>query len=156
MGRNLGFLAAASLLAIGSAGCTGGNSNGQHKLEHARTTSVIGRPQVASLMMANGRTSAQYVINAPNPARYGFDVSVTARASTDVAVRIRTWYGAVFSNILISSHQSGACSLRGSQDVCSEHFPLLPAQRAGAWTVIAAKPSGPATTVRIAVTFAKP
>lgn len=145
-----------SLLGIGSAGCTGGNSTGHHEPGHARTARVVGRPQAAKLVMASGRASAHYMITAPDPARYAFDVSVTAPASTNVAVKIRTWYGAVFPSILLSSHQSGECRLRGSQDVCLEHFPALAAERAGAWTVVASKRSGPATTVRIAITFAKP
>ena len=104
--------------------------------------------------MPSGRSSARYVITAPDPARYAFDVSVTAPASTEVAVSIHTWYGAVFPSILSSSHQSGVCRLRGSQDICFELFPFLPAQRAGAWTVVAAKQSGPAAIVRIVITFA--
>jgi hypothetical protein len=81
---------------------------------------------------------------------------VTAPASIAVAVSIRTWYGAVFPSILSSSHQSGVCRAQGSEDICSELFPFLPAQRAGAWTVVAAKHSGPAAIVRIVITFAKP
>ena len=156
MRRNLACFAMCSLLAIASAACTGSNSTGQHEREHARATRVIGRPQTANLAMSSGRSSAQYVITAPDPARYGFDVSVSAPASIDVAVSIHTWYGAAFPSILSSSHQSDVCRLRGSQDVCFELLPLLPAQRAGAWTVVASKQSGPATTVRIVITFAKP
>ena len=142
-----------SLLAVASAACTGSTST-RHQPERAGTTSIIGRPQAANLALASGRSSARYVITAPDPARYGFDVSVTAPASIDVAVSIHTWYGAVFPSILISSHQSGVCKLTGSEEICSELFPFLPAQRAGAWTVVAAKQSGPATTVRIVITFA--
>ena len=145
-----------SVLAIASAACTGSNGTGKHDQEYAGTTSVIGRPQAANLAMSRGRSSAQYVITAPDPARYGFDVSVTAPASIDVAVSIRTWYGAIFPSILSSSHQSGTCRLKDSEDFCFELFPLLEAQRAGAWTVVAAKQSGPAATVRIVITFAKP
>jgi hypothetical protein len=145
-----------SLLAIASAACTGSTSTSKHEQEHAGTTSVIGRPQAANLAMSSGRASAQYVITAPDPARYPFDVSVTAPASIDVAVSIHTWYGAVLPSILSSSRQSDVCRLRGSEDTCFELFPLLPAQRAGAWTVVAAKQSGPATTVRIVITFATP
>ena len=143
-------------LAIASAACTGGNSTGEHERQQAGTASIIGRPQAASLALSSGRSSAQYVITAPDPARHEFDVSVTAPASVDVAVRIRTWYGAVFPSILTSSRQPGVCRLKGTEDICFELFPFLPAQRAGAWTVVAAKQSGPATTVRIVITFAKP
>jgi hypothetical protein len=154
--RNLACFAMCSLLAIASAACTGSNSTGKHEREHTGTTSVIGRPQAAKLAMSSGRSSAQYVITAPDPARYGFDVSVTAPASIDVTVSINTWYGAVFPSILSSSHQPGTCRLRGSEDICFELFPLLEAQRAGAWTVVAAKQSGPAATVRVVITFGKP
>jgi hypothetical protein len=117
---------------------------------------MTGRPQAASLAMPAGRSSAQYTITAPDPARYQFDVTVTAPASVDVGLSIRTWYGAIFPSILASTHQPGACGPSGSQDVCSELFPFLPAQQAGSWTVIAAKQSGPAVTVRIVITFVKP
>ena len=156
MRRNLACLAMCGLLAIASAACTGSTSTGKHEREHTGTKSVIGRPQAANLAMSSGRSSAQYVITAPDPARYGFDVSVTAPASIDVAVSIHTWYGADFPSILTSSRQSGVCRLTGSENICFEPFPFLPAQRAGAWTVVAAKQSGPAATVRIVITFAKP
>lgn len=153
---NLACFATCSLLAIASAACTGSNNTGNHEREPTGAASVIGRPQAANLAMSSGRSSAQYVITAPDPARYAFDVTVSAPASVDVAVSIHTWYGAVLPSILSSSRQSGACKLKGSQDVCFELFPFLPAQRAGAWTVVAAKQSGPATTVRVVITFAKP
>ena len=143
-----------SLLAIASAACTSSNSTGKHEREHAGTASVIGRPQAANLALPGGRSSAQYVITAPDPARYSFEVIVAAPASIDVAVSIHTWYGAVFPSILSSSRQSDVCRLRGSEDTCFELFPFLPAQLAGAWTVVAAKQSGPAATVRIVITFA--
>lgn len=60
----------------------------------AARPSVTGRPQAANLALSRGRSSAWYVITAPDPARYPFDVSVTAPASIDVAVSIHTWYGA--------------------------------------------------------------
>jgi len=145
-----------SLLAIASAACTGSTSTGIHQREHAGTAGVIGRPQAANLAMSSGRSSAHYVITAPDPARYPFDVSVAAPASIDVAVSIHTWYGAVLPSILSSSHQPDVCRLRSSEDICFELFPLLPAQRAGAWTVVAGKQSGPAATVRIVITFTKP
>jgi hypothetical protein len=154
--HNLACLAMCSLLALASAACTGSDNTGKHQREHVETPTAIGKPQAANLAMPSGRSSAQYVITAPDPARYAFDVSVTAPASIDVAVSIHTWYGAVFPSILSSSHQSDVCRLRGSEDACFELFPPLPAQRAGAWTVVAAKQSGPATTVRIVITFAKP
>lgn len=152
--RYLAYFATCSLLAVAGAACTGSNNPGGHRREHTGDASVIGRPQAANLAMSGGRSSARYVITAPDPARYAFDVSVSAPSSIDVAVSIDTWYGAEFPSILVSSHQLGACRLRGSEDVCFERFPWLPAQRAGAWTVVAAKKSGPAATVRIVITFA--
>jgi hypothetical protein len=117
---------------------------------------VVGRPQAASLVLPAGRSSAQYRIMAPSPAEYGFDVTVIAPASAEVGVSIRTWYGAIFPSILTSTHDPASCRAHGSQDVCFERFPLLEAQRAGTWTVVASKRSGPAVTVRVAIVFAKP
>lgn len=150
---------AGSLLVLSAAACTGGNANERTPEGPGKNTaspvSVIGRPQAASLAMSAGRSSAQYKITAPDPARYEFEVAVTAPAAVDVGVSIRTWYGAIFPSILDSTHDPG-CRTRGSQVACFEQFPLLPAQQAGSWTVIAAKQSGPAATVRIVITFAKP
>ena len=117
---------------------------------------VVGRPQARSLALPAGRYSAQYKIIAPDPAKYAFGVVVTAPVSVDVSVSIRTWYGAILPSILTSSHAPDYCTQNGSQDVCTEPFPLLPAQRPGEWTVVAAKRAGPAATVHIAITFTKP
>src|ERR1700747_693365 len=102
-----------SMLAIAGAACTGSTSTGDHEREHAGTASVIGRPQAANLALSSGHSSAQYVGTAPDPARYGFDVSVKAPASLDVSVSIPTWYGADFPSILTSSRQPGVCKLTG-------------------------------------------
>jgi hypothetical protein len=153
-------MVAVVMFALSGAACTGGHAN-EHNSESPRKNSaspasVIGTPQAASLAMSAGRSSAQYKITAPDPARYGFNVTVTAPVSVDVSVSIRTWYGAVFPSILDSSHDAGSCRVRSSHDVCFELFPFLPAQRAGSWTVVAAKQSGPAATVHIVITFASP
>jgi hypothetical protein len=149
-------MAAVGLLALSAAACTGGGATGHPSGSTASPVGVIAKPQAASLPMSAGRSSAQYAITAPDPARYSFDVAVTAPLSVDVGVSIRTWYGAILPSILDSSHDAGSCQARGSQDVCFERFPFLPAQRAGRWTVIAAKRSGPAATIRIVITFVKP
>jgi hypothetical protein len=156
MARGLAGVAVGGLLALAAAACTGGGATGHPAGSTASPASVAGRPQAASLSMSAGRSSVQYGITAPDPARYTFDVTVTAPASVDISVSIRTWYGAILPSILVSSHDAGWCQARGSEDVCFERFPFLPAQRAGRWTVIAAKPSGPAATIRIAITFVKP
>jgi hypothetical protein len=44
---------------------------------------------------------------------------------------------------------------RGTRSTCVLPFPLLEAQRAGHWTVIATK-SGPSATVHVAITFNEP
>ena len=144
------------LLALSAAACTGGGATGHPSGNTASSIGATEKPQAASLSMPVGRSSAQYVITAPDPARYAFDVTVTAPVSVDVGVSIRTWYGAIFPSILDSSHDAGWCQARGSEDVCFEMFPFLPAQHAGHWTVVVAKPSGPAATIRIAITFVKP
>lgn len=149
-------MAAGLLLALSAAACTDGGATGHPAGSTASLVGTVGRPQAANLSMSVGRSSVQYGITAPDPARYAFDVAVTAPVSVDVGVSIRTWYGAIFPSILDSSHDAGWCQARGSEDVCFEMFPFLPAQHAGHWTVVVAKPSGPAATVRIAITFVTP
>jgi hypothetical protein len=153
MRRGLAGLAAAGLLALAAAACTGGGTTGHPAGSTGSPAGLIEKPQAASLSLPAGRSSAQYGITAPDPARYAFDVAVTAPVSVDVGLSIRTWYGAILPSILDSSHDPGWCQARGSQDVCFERFPFLPAQRAGLWTVVAAKQSGPAAKIRIVITF---
>ena len=149
-------MAVGVLLALSAAACTGGGATGHPAGRTASPAGIIGKPQAASLSLRAGRSSVQYEITAPDPARYEFDVAVTAPVSVDVGVGITTWYGAIFPSILDSSHDAGSCQVRRSEDVCFEMFPSLPAQRAGRWTVVAAKRSGPAATIRIVITFVKP
>lgn len=157
MTRRLAAVAICGVLALaaGACACGGGSDRGaqSHGENTARTRAAAEQAQAASLVLPAGRSSAWYRITAPSPARYAFDVTVAAPASADVGVTIRTWYGAIFS-ILSSTRDPGVCRRRGSQDICFERFPLLEAQRAGTWTVIASKRSEPAATVRVAVTFA--
>ena len=156
MRRGHAGIAVGGLLTLSAAACTGGGATGHPNGSSASPVGIIEKPQAASLSMSAGRSSVQYRIIAPDPARYAFDVTVTAPVSVDVGVSIRTWYGAILPSILDSSHDAGSCQARGSEDVCFERFPFLPAQRAGRWTVVVAKPSGPAATIRIAITFVKP
>jgi hypothetical protein len=156
MRRGLAGMAVGGLLALSAAACTGDGATGQPAGSTASPVGVIGKPQAASLSMSAGRSSVQYGITAPDPARYAFDVAVRAPASVDVGLSIRTWYGAILPSILGSSHEAGSCQLRGDEEVCFERFPFLPAQRAGRWTVVAAKRSGPAATIRIVITFVMP
>ncbi len=115
---------------------------------------VVGRPQRAILHLAAGRSHASYEIVAPSPARYVYTVRLSAPATSTIGAHIRTWYGQRLS-VLASSHGEG-CRPRESMDVCVLRFPLLAAERAGAWRMIATKRSGPAADVRISVTFTRP
>ena len=153
MARQSAATAACGALALAVAGCSGGGGSGHGT--PGQTSGVAEPPQAARLVLSAGRSSAHYRITAPPPAKYTFDVSVTAPASANVAVNIRTSYGTVLT-ILDSTHDRAWCRRHGSQDMCFEPFPYLPAQRAGKWTVIASKRSEPPATVGVAVTFAKP
>jgi hypothetical protein len=156
--RRLAAMAACGLVALAVAACSGGGSargTPSHGTKIVRTDGVVERPQPAELVLFAGRSSARYRITAPSPAKYTFDVSVTAPASANVAVNMRTWYGTTLT-VLDSTHDRAWCSRRGSHDICFLPFPFLPAQLAGTWTVIASKQSGPPATVRVVVTFAKP
>jgi hypothetical protein len=153
-------MAACGALTLTATACTGGGGNSRGSQSHAKpvaraSSPAVQRPQASSLALAAGRSSARYQITAPSPAQYAFTVTVAAPASVDVSVTISTWYGALLS-ILGSTHDPGWCTRQGTQDLCFERFPFLPAQLAGTWTVIASKQRGPAATVRVAVEFARP
>jgi hypothetical protein len=159
MTRRLAAVAACGLLTLAVSACTAGSGSDRGSLSHGkkivRTDGAVQEPQSAALVLSAGRSSAHYRISAPSPAKYTFDVSVTAPASVNVAVNIRTWYGTTLT-ILDSSHDRTWCRRRASNDICFLPLPFLPAQLAGKWTVVASKQSGARATVGLVVTFAKP
>jgi hypothetical protein len=94
------------------------------------------------------------MITALSPPIHTYNVQIVAPARADIAVRIRTWYG-VDLGVIDSTNEKPWCTVRGKRSVCVLPPPLLEAQRAGPWTVIATKRSRPPATVRIAVTFSQ-
>lgn len=122
-------------------------------------------PQSASLSLTEGRSTAQYTIVAPSPARYAFDVSTDMPRSAALTIVLRTWYGAVLtageyrpdatSGSSTVNSESG-CSAHGPRLTCVGHYPLLPAQKAGKWTVLVSKRSQAPASVRVGLTFYRP
>jgi hypothetical protein len=141
--------------------CVLGGCGGSHPraIPTATATSRIlaypGKTQSARVSLPLGRTSAHFGITAPDPARYAFNVVTAAPTTTAFSVEMRTWYGAVFS-IYDSADYGSECRQRSGRRTCLGRFPLLPAQRAGAWTVVVSKRSAAAATIAVAVTFARP
>jgi hypothetical protein len=80
---------------------------------------------------------------------------ITAPVAADVAVHIHTWYG-VDLGVLDTTHDSAWCRTHGESSTCLSRLPILEAQLARRWTVIATKRSGPAATVNVAITFTNP
>lgn len=116
--------------------------------------SLEGRAQIRHLRLSVGESSARFTITALAPPTHTFDVLVETAASADVSVYFKTWYGQTLG---VQYSTQGAlasnCIVTGTQMACLSHFPHLEAQRAGPWTVIASKRSGPPVTVRISITF---
>jgi hypothetical protein len=122
------------------------------------TSRILAYPdktQSARVSLPLGRVSAHFGITAPNPARYVFNVVTVAPTTAAFSVQMRTWYGAVFS-IYDSADFGSGCKQHAGRRTCLGRFPLLPAQRAGPWTVVVSKRSAAAATVAVAVTFAAP
>jgi hypothetical protein len=111
-----------------------------------------GKPQRRTLSLAAGRASGRFKVIAFDPPTHTYDVRVRTDTSADISVWIRTWYGQRL-RVLDSLEDSSFCHLRHGRADCLFPFPALEAQRAGLWTVIARKRSGPPVRVRIAVTF---
>ncbi len=123
------------------------------------------RPQEALVALPAGHSSGHFAIIAPSPARYAFRVTLDLPAAGNVAVQLRTWYGAVLdildyrpgeqSESSIVNGSSG-CKSAGQRLLCVQEYPLLEAQKSGPWTVLVSKRSIPPATVRVAVTFHTP
>jgi len=154
------FVAAAAcwMVALSAVACTGTTSDAHHHGRgSARTAAAAPHPQAATFVLAAGRSSGQHQITAPSPAIYEFDVTVSAPVSANVSLNARTSSGVMLG--LVSStrdYQDYSCKRHGSQNHCLAHFPVLPAQQGGRWTLLVSKRSNPAATVRVVITFAKP
>lgn len=111
-----------------------------------------GKPQRRTLKLAAGRATGRFEVTAFDPPTHTYDVRMETKASADMSVWMRTWYGqrlGVFDSLAGNS----SCRFRQGRADCLFPFPALEAQRAGPWTLIAHKRSGPPIRVRIEVTF---
>ena len=117
-------------------------------------SALAGRPQIGDLHLAGGWSSARFTITALSPPTHTYDVLVETAASADLSVHFQTWYG---QNLGAQYSTQGTlasnCVVTGARMACLSHFPELGTERAGTWTVIATKRSGPPVSVWISVTF---
>jgi hypothetical protein len=82
-------------------------------------------------------------------------VRISAPASADFEVDALKLDGERLS-VLETTHQREACAIIGTRLHCSLRFAIGANQTPGPWTVIAKKRTGPATTMRIQITFYRP
>jgi hypothetical protein len=150
-------MAGAGALWIG--GCGSGHSTApapQPKIASSTPTSLgslVGRTQEAVLRLGRGRSTARFVITAvPHDT---WDVRVSAPASADFEVDARKSNGE-WLYLLETTHQREACAITGTRLHCFLRFAIGANQTPGPWTVIAKKRIGPATTMRVQITFYRP
>jgi hypothetical protein len=149
------------MVVVGLSACAGGQPKGSASKAGVTTESsgakyaAIVQPAPEALSMPAGRVTRQYAITAPSPAKYAFNVRLSAPSDADLAVNLHTWYGAVLG-VLAYGRNRQSCRTAGARMVCLLRFPLLPAQRAGAWTVLLSKASRPAAVVKVAINFYRP
>jgi hypothetical protein len=163
-----GAIIACALLVLGASSCGAGTFAAPVKTKAPASNSVSAglRPQRRLLSLLAGRSSADVRFTAPAPANYVFDIALDLPATADMAVEFHTWYGAVLDILdykpgegressTVSGDSTG-CKVAASRLVCVQHYPLLPAQKAGPWTLVVVKRSAPPATVRVDITFHKP
>lgn len=148
------LVAGAGVLCIG--GCGSGHSTSpapQPKTASSTPTSLVGRPQKAVLRLPRGRSTARFEITAvPHDT---WDVRISAPASTDFQIDALKSDGERL-HLLETTHQREACAITGTRLHCFLRFAIGANQTPGPWTVIAKKRTGPATTMRIQITFHRP
>lgn len=117
------------------------------------------------LRLTKGRSTAQYTIIAPSPALYAFDVSTDMPRSATLRILLRTSYGVVLTageyrpnstRESSTANSESACSVHRARLTCIGHYPLLPAQKGGKWTVVVSKRSQAPASVRVGLTFYRP
>jgi hypothetical protein len=157
-----------ALLVLAAVGCGAGASVAPvtTKAPVSESGAAALRPQRRLLSLPAGQSSAHVQFTAPSPAKYVFDVALDLPASAHIVVEFHTWYGAVLDILDYKpgeqresstiNNQSTRCKVAASRLVCIQHYPFLPAQKAGPWTLVVVKRSAPPATVRVGVTFHKP
>lgn len=101
-----------------------------------------------------GRAVRRFAIRVPRPPAHTWEVRVTQPGPADVAVRIRTWYGAAFRVFeSTAGADAAACRRRSGAKLCVARFPALEAQRGGEWTVAVEKRSAASAEVRVEIEF---
>jgi hypothetical protein len=161
-------ICACALPALAAVGCgTGASVAPVTTKAPARESGAAAlRPQRRLLSLPAGQSSARVQFTAPTPARYVFDVALDLPATAHIVVEFHTWYGAVLDVLDYKpgegresstvTGQSTGCKVASTRLVCVQHYPFLPAQKAGPWTLVVVKRSAPPATVRVGVVFHKP
>jgi hypothetical protein len=144
-----------SLLLVGSVGCTRQAAPPSVTLGTAttpRAAAVQPNGVARRLQLPAGAVAAQFAIQAPAPPSHTFTVRIVAPGHADVGVWLETWYGQRL-DVLASTQDRAQCRARAEHTVCLLRFPRLEAQRAGTWTVHAAKRSPRPAVIEVTVTF---
>ena len=146
-----------TLLLVGTVGCTHqdrtpGSTPPTTTTPPATTVRTQPNGVARRLRLPAGPAAAQFSIQAPAPPAHTFTVRIVAPHHADVAVWLQTWYGQRL-DVLASTHDRATCRAQAEQTVCLLRFPRLEAQRAGTWTVHAAKRPPRSAVVEITVTF---
>jgi hypothetical protein len=84
-----------------------------------------------------------------------WDVRISAPASAEFEVDALKSDGERLS-LLETTHQREACVITGTRLHCFLRFAVGTNQTPSSWTVIAKKRTGPATTMRVQITFYRP
>jgi hypothetical protein len=151
------LMAGTGALLIGSCGSSHSTASAPQPKTAVSTPASFGsfvvRPQEAVLRLARGRSTARFEITAvPHDT---WDVRITAPASADFEVDALKSDGERLS-LLETTHQREVCATTSRRVHCFMRFAVGANQTPGRWTVIAKKHTGPATTMRIQITFHRP
>jgi len=119
----------------------------------ASLVSLVGRPQEAALRLSSGLSAARFAITAV--AHEAWDAQISAAANADFEVEALKSDGERL-HLLETTHQREGCAITGTRLHCFLRFAIGANQTPGHWTVIAKKRTGPATTMRIQITFYRP
>ena len=151
------LVAALLLVLVGTVGCTHqdrplGSTPTTATTPPTATARVQPNGMARRLRLPAGPVAAQFAVHAPAPPSHTFTVRIVAPHHADIAVWLQTWYGQRL-DVLTSTHDRAWCRAAAEQTVCLLRFPRLEAQRAGTWTMHAAKRSPRPAVVEITVTF---
>jgi hypothetical protein len=105
------------------------------------------------ITLAEGTGSRTHAIEAIDPPRHTFTVTLKASGSPDLKLWFTTLYGTRLNIAASTREDTGSCAARNGDMECRWLYPMLEAHKPGTWDLHLRKRTRPKTEVSVTVDF---